>query len=108
MRVTLTDILDQPVQSQQDSVQRPVADPLTQCIVTVPVDETSIQCTVTVPVDENPYALTDEQFDELLKGLEESGDELLRGLEESGVSSGYDIDAELDTILNMCVEDFVV
>ena len=95
MRVTLTDILNQPIQSQQDPVDRTVVDPPTQC-------------TVTVPLDENPFSLTDEEFDKLLKGLEESGDEPLKGLEESGVSSGYDIDAELDSVLNMCVEDFVV
>ena len=108
MRVNLTDILNQPVQSQQDPVERTVVDQPTQCTAIVPVDETPTQCTVTVPVDENPFALTDEQFDELLKGLKESGDELLRGLEESGGSSGYDIDAELDSVMNMCVEDFVV
>ncbi len=84
MRVTLTDILGQPVQSQQDPVGRTVVDPPTQC-------------TVTVPLDENPFGLTNEEIDELLKGLE-----------GSGVSSGYDIDAELDSVLNMCVEDFVV
>ncbi len=111
MAVNLTNILGQPIRSQQDPIHQVVVDPPIppiQCTVTV-VDERPIGLNNgTVPTNENPFALTDAEFDELLKGLEESGDEFLRDFEESGIPVHCDIDTELNAVLNMCVEDYVV
>ena len=95
MTVTLTNILSPLTQSHQDPVNQTVVDPPTQC-------------TATGPLDENPFCLTNEEIDELLKGLEGIGDGVLKGPEGSGVSAGHSIDTELDSVLNMCVEDYVV
>ena len=90
------------VQSQQDPLTQTAADP---------------PCTVSL--NENPFGLTNEEIDELLKGLEGTDYEELKGPEGtdkglpkypegSGVPSGHYIDTELDSILNMNVGDFIV
>ncbi len=104
MTVALTDVLRDPVRSQRDPLTQTAADPPVQC---------------TVSLNENPFSLTNEEIDELLKGLEGIDYEELKdpegtdkGLpkypEGSGVPSGHYIDTESDSILNMSVDDFMV
>ena len=87
-----------PVQSQQDSFTQTVAGP-------------------TVSLNENPFNLTNEEIDELLRGLNEINYEEVRALggtdnglpgcpEGSGVP--HYIDSELASVLNMNVDDFIV
>ena len=60
------------------------------------------------PMDVNPFGLTNDEIDELLKGLEGIRNEILKGLEESCVSEDHSADAELNSVLDMCVEDYIV
>ena len=115
MTVALTDVLRDSVRSQWDplaqtAVGQSQQDPLTQTAADPP-------CTVSL--NENPFGLTNEEIDELLKGLEGIDYEELKGLEGtdkglpkypegSSVPSGHYIDTELDSILNMDVDDFIV
>ena len=123
LRVGLTDLLNQPTRNQPDLNGWTTVEILTQCTTTptdenpIPqpdlaepiVDETSAQCTTLLgDENENPFALTDEQFNELLKGLEEIDDKFLRDFEESGIPVDCDIDTELNAVLNMCVGDYMV
>ncbi len=87
-----------PVQSQQDSFTQTVAGP-------------------TVSLNENPFNLTNEEIDELLRGLDEIDYEEVRALGETdnclpGCSEGssvpHYIDSELASVLNMNVDDFIV
>ena len=88
MKVALTDILQQPIQSQQDQ------DPINQTVVE---EVPPTLCAASVPSGENPFNLTDGEIDEIL-----------RALEGGSISSNYDADGGLSDVLNMCVEDFMV
>ncbi len=102
MVVPLTDVLHDLVQSQW-----------------VSPTQTTVGPTVSLNENENPFGLTNEEVDELLKGLEGIDYEELKGLEGtdkglpeypegSGVPSGHYIDTELDSVLNMTLDDFIV
>ncbi len=120
--VGLKDIFAEPDCKQESpvgQVVQPLQDqlPMTEHVVTEVV-----QCSDQLP------ALTDEEVAEVLRGLEETFstaevEELLRGLEETsnagetpnteetsdvnGNSQHY-IDNELDAVLNMCIDDYIV
>ncbi len=126
--VGLTDLLSEPVRDQKDLAHLPVADqtvpPIQHTDQTVPpiqhTDQTVLPQQCTVPIDENPFTLTNAQVDEVLRGLEETFtdaevEELLRGLgetsandESNGVLSGHYVDNEMNDVLDMCVEDYIV
>jgi hypothetical protein len=91
-----------------------------QCSDQLPVMEHTvtevIQCSDQLPV------LTNAEVEEVLRGLEETFsaaevEELLRGLEETSnagetsdtkENSRHYIDDELDAVLDMCIDDYVV
>ena len=90
-----------------------------QCSDQLPVTEQDLTDTVTaqmVQCSDRLPILTDAEVMEVLRGLEETFsaaeiEELLGGLEETsnvGESSGHYIDDEIDSVLNMCVADYVV
>ncbi len=68
----------------------------------------------------DPLMLTDTEVEEVLRGLEETFtdtevEELLRGLGETPVDSEnggalprHPIDDEMDAMLNLCAEDFMI
>ncbi len=119
----LTDLLNQPTRNQPDLTKWTTVEVLTHGS-TAPMDEnpipqpdgsepiayeTSTQCTtLSGDANENPFALTDDQFNDLLKGLEEIDDKVLRKFEESVIPVDCDIDIELNAVLDMCVEDYIV
>ena len=106
--VGLRDILTDCKQESLVAVQ-PLQDQL-------PMTEYSVQCSDQLP------ALTDADVAEVLRGLEETFsaaevEELLRGLEETSnagetsdtkENSRHYIDDELDAVLDMCIDDYVV
>ena len=134
--VGLTDLLSGPVRKREDLTnspvtpkavqptqytnQLPVADqaiqpetPFTQYTDHLPVADQAIQ-------PENPFTLTDAEVEEVLRGLEETFtaaevEELLGGLGETSTTNESDgtlqdhyIDSEVDGVLDMCVEDYIV
>jgi hypothetical protein len=73
--------------------------------------------TLSVPIDENPFTLTDAEVSDVLKGLEETFtpeevDRLLRGVEETldedRLNADHYIDAEVERMMSMTTEDFIV
>ncbi len=72
----------------------------------------------TVPLNEyNPFCLSSEEIDKLLRGLEGIGYEEVRALGEAddklprcseGSNVSHYVDHELFAVLNMDVDDFVV
>ncbi len=97
---------DQATQPAQYSDQLPVVEQ----DLTDPVTVQVVQCSDQLPV------LTNAEVVEVLRGLEETFsaaevEELLGGLEETSNvdgSNGHYIDDEMNSVLNMCVEDYVV
>ncbi len=88
---------------QQPTVADTFQDPTEPKTEGVPLTE----CATIGPMDVNPFGLTNDEIDELLKGLEGIGNRILK--EESGASAGRSsVDTELDSVLNMCVEDYIV
>ncbi len=88
---------------------------------TDPISETPIALanaeTSSVPIDENPFTLTDAEVSDVLKGLEETFtpeevDRLLRGVEETldedRLNADHYIDAEVERMMSMTTEDFIV
>ena len=87
--------------------------PFAQYTDQLPVVDQAIQ-------PENPFTLTDAEVEEVLRGLEETFtaaevEELLGGLgetsttdESDGTLQGHYIDNEVDGVLDMCVEDYIV
>ncbi len=71
----------------------------------------STEWTATGPLNESPFSLSNDEIDELLKGLEGIENGILK--EEGDVPADRtDIDTELDGVLDsaldMCVEDYIV
>ena len=119
------DQVAQPSQYQLPVMEHTVTEVM-QCSDQLPVMEHTvtevIQCSDQLPV------LTNAEVEEVLRGLEETFsaaevEELLRGLEETSnagetsntketsdvnESSGHYIDNELDAVLNMCTDDYIV
>ena len=91
MKVSLTDILQQPTPNQQDQ------DPIEQTIVEEVPLTCQTQCTASVPSGENPFNFTDGEIDEIL-----------RALEGGSILPNHDIDEDLGNVLDMSVEDFMV
>ena len=108
--VGLRDILVGCVQVQPSQEQMPTAEPIVEVI----------QCSDQLPI------LTDDEVADVLRGLEETFstaevEELLRGLEETSVaeeikeetsgereSGEHYVDDELNAVMNMDVNDYIV
>ncbi len=108
--IGLRDILTNCEQVQPSQEQIPMTEPITEVV----------QCSDQLPL------LTDDEVTEVLRGLEETFstaevEELLRGLEETSVAgeikeetSGarengqHYVDDELDAVMNMDINDYIV
>jgi hypothetical protein len=58
----------------------------------------------------NPLGLSNNEIDELLQSLESVPD-VFQGLDQSMIGEGsedHTVDVELNAVLNMCVEDYIV
>ncbi len=108
-----------PVQSQQDSFAQTTVEPIVSLNPVQSQQDSFAQTTVgpTVSLNENPFDLTNEEVDELLRGLEEINYEEVRALGETdnglpgcpeGSGVPHYIDSELASVLNMNVDDFIV
>ncbi len=124
LMVGLRDILSEPVSKREDLAD-PVADQAiqpTQYSDQLPVADQDLTDPVADQAIENPFTLTDAEVAEVLRGLEETFtaaevEELLGGLGETSTTDGSDgdgtlqghhIDNEMDGVLNMCIEDYIV
>ncbi len=140
MVVALVDVLHCPIQSQQDSSAQTTVEPVVPLNPVQSQQDLFAQTTVepvvslnpvqsqqdsftqtvagpTVSLNENPFNLTNEEIDELLRGLDEIDYEEVRALGGTdnglpgcpeGSSVPHYIDSELASVLNMNVDDFIV
>ena len=119
MVVALVDVQYYPVQSQQDSSAQTTVEPTVSLNPVQSQQDSFAQTTVgpTVSLNENPFDLTNEEVDELLRGLEEINYEEVKALGETdnglpgcpeGSGVPHYIDSELASVLNMDVDDFIV
>ncbi len=119
LRIPILDIQSYPAVAMDTQTSEPVTVVLQSS--TDPISETPIASvnaeTSSVPVDENPFTLTDAEVSDILKGLEETYtpeevDKLLGGLEktldEDRLNADHYIDAEVERMMSMTTEDFVV
>jgi hypothetical protein len=119
LTVNLVDALNgEPACTANDSMQPTVTDKgeTVQCGETTytVMDEGSQQTL------DSPFMLTDTQVEEVLRGLEETFtntevEELLRGLgetpangEDGGALPSHPVDDEMNAVLDLCVEDYLV
>jgi hypothetical protein len=122
--VGLRDILREPI-CKPEGLADPVADQATQPAQysdQLPVvdqdltDPVADQATQPIQRSDQLPVLTNAEVEEVLRGLEETFsaaevEELLRGLGETSITDGSDghyIDSEMNSVLNMCVEDYIV
>ncbi len=131
MVVTLVDVLQYPIQSQRDSSDQATVEsvvPLNPIqnqpelfaqttmepvasLNPIQSQQDSFTQTVTGPtvsLNENPFSLTNEEIDELLRGLDEIDYEEVRALGGTDSSVPHYVDSELTSVLNMDVNDFIV
>ncbi len=111
MTISLTDILSDSVQPTETEETTQHDETIRHIVMEEGPDETTQQSL------DNPLELTNAQVEEVLKGLEEAFtdaevEELLRGLEEISASGGvlptHPLDDEMNAMLNLPAEDFVV